>query len=70
MPKQKQNKYPYIQAWGKYMGSQEYYILDQMKKAEKDGAPNDAYYKSSETGTWVTYAESGERMQKLLDDYK
>lgn len=45
-------KYLHIRAWGEYMGSMNYYIVDQQALAEKDGAPENALYKRGEE--WIT----------------
>jgi hypothetical protein len=47
-------KYKYIVAWGRYMGSMDYYILDQIELAETDKAPVDAIYRRSELANSVT----------------
>lgn len=52
-------KYPYIVAWGKMMGSMNYYIEDMLRQAERDGAPEDATYlkninSDNATGKWST----------------
>lgn len=44
--------YPYIQAWGKHMGSFDYYIEAQIEEAREDNAPPTACYKSG--GVWTT----------------
>lgn len=46
-------KYPYIRAWHYRSGSFQYYINEQVKAAEKDGAPQNAIYKSG-NGEWRT----------------
>jgi hypothetical protein len=46
--------YLYIRAWGRMMGSNLSYIADQVSEARKEKAPEDALYKSSETGRWET----------------
>jgi hypothetical protein len=49
-------KHKYVVAWGKYVGSKDYYIKDQLALAEKDNAPENAIYKRS-SGDWATTAE-------------
>jgi len=44
-------KYPYIWAWGKSLGSFDYYIEMQIAKAVAEQAPWDACYKASEGST-------------------
>jgi len=46
--------YPYIRAWGRHMGSNLSYIADQVSEARKDKAPEDATFKSADTGEWHT----------------
>lgn len=50
-------QYKYIRAWGRYMGSYQYYIDEQVYKAQQDGAPENAIYLSGTTGEWVTFDE-------------
>lgn len=45
-------KYPYIYKWGKYLGSYNYYILNEMLGAENDKAPENAISKTG--GKWDT----------------
>lgn len=57
--KELRKKYPYIVAWGKMIGSMDYYINDMVRQAEKDGAPEDATYvknvtSDNATGKWST----------------
>jgi hypothetical protein len=49
-----QQDYPWIRVWGKYLGSSPYYIDDQVAEARRDGAPQDAIYKDSDTEEWRT----------------
>jgi len=46
-------KYAHIRTWGCLLGSYEYYIKGEQSRAEREGAPVDALYKSHE-GHWVT----------------
>jgi len=46
-------KYRYILAWCKYVDSKPYYLLEQLKAAEKSNAPQDAYSQRPD-GTWRT----------------
>lgn len=36
--------YPYIRAWGHYMGSQQYYIDDEVQRARDSKAPSSAIH--------------------------
>jgi hypothetical protein len=47
------NDYPFIRAWGRLMGSYNYYIRDQVQQARDDHAPANAVYRR-EDGTWAT----------------
>lgn len=48
-------EYPYIQAWGKILGSFPGYIADEIGRARADGAPKNAIYKQSGgEREWVT----------------
>jgi hypothetical protein len=49
------NEYPYIEAWGRYLGSLSYYIRDQTDKARRDKAPRTAIYERD--GKWITFEE-------------
>lgn len=61
--------YPYIRAWGTYLGSFPYYINDQIALATKDGAPERSIYKSHE-GQWVTFDEiENLRVKALVQKY-
>lgn len=60
--------YPYIRAWGKYLGSFAYYINDQIDQANQDGAPEDAVYKNNEN-VWVTFGQLNADSQALLKSY-
>lgn len=44
--------YPYIRAWGEMMGSFRPYILGEVDKARRTGAPHTAIYERD--GTWHT----------------
>lgn len=41
-------KYPYIRAWGEWIGSYDYYIRDQQALAEREAAPATAIYKGED----------------------
>lgn len=62
-------KHKYVVAWGKYVGSMDYYIKDQLALAEKDNAPENAIYKDRD-GTWRTIdALEDENTAASLHDY-
>lgn len=46
--------FPYIRAWGHMMGSFQYYIDEQLRKAREDGAPETAIYRNDD-GSWCTW---------------
>jgi len=66
-------KYKHIVAWGRFMGSYDYYIESQPLKAERDNAPEDAIYKEQEIdvllkGEWVTYGKvTNPRSRNIMD---
>ena len=43
--------YPYIVAWGRLMGSAQYYVMDQLRLAKMEHAPATAIYRTA-AGTW------------------
>lgn len=45
MSKHTPGDYPYIRRWGELMGSNSYYIEEEIKRARADGAPQTAIYK-------------------------
>ncbi|XVV02468.1 hypothetical protein ACQPW3_34690 [Actinosynnema sp. CA-248983] len=45
--------YPFVRAWGRLMGSYDYYIRDKVQLAREDHAPANAVYRR-EDGTWTT----------------
>jgi len=56
----KQNlTYPYLRAWCSMMGSEPYYVEQQLKRAKESDAPHDAIYERAgpegEPGGWATY---------------
>lgn len=62
-------KYKYIVAWGRYVGSKDYYIEDQLEKAEKENAPKRAISKAHD-GTWRTMdAIEDPNLVAALEDY-
>jgi len=50
-------KYPCILAWGKYLGSLDYYIKNQIDRATRDNAPRNAIYYNDEKSKWITSNE-------------
>ena len=72
--KNQPNDYAYIRAWGNLMGSQGWYIEDQIRKARAAGAPPTAIYErydnehgSGPTGVWATFEEiTGTGTQDLV----
>lgn len=49
----KTQDYPYIRAYNRSMGSQEYYIQDRVDEARREHAPADAVRRNDD-GTWFT----------------
>jgi hypothetical protein len=54
METEKSLDYPYIRLWGKMLGSMPYYINDQVRRARKDGAPQNATFFSTDEQRWQT----------------
>jgi hypothetical protein len=50
------DEYPYIVLWGRYLGSYDYYIEQEVAQAKKDNAPKNATFTDS-TGRWHTFDE-------------
>ena len=48
--------YPYIRAWGNKMGSQSYFIEDQVRLARHENAPADAMWRGV-NGKWHLFSE-------------
>lgn len=46
-------EYPFIDIWGRMLGSQAYYIADEKARAKADNAPQTAIYKRQD-GSWAT----------------
>ncbi|QXV74327.1 hypothetical protein [Rhizobium phage RHEph16] len=71
-----EEKYKYIRAWGRMLHSFDWYINDEIDKAQKENAPNDAVYARTDhqegkrTGEWVRFSdlnpETQERVRKYL----
>lgn len=49
--------YRAIREWDRRLGSSFYYTHEQIAKAKRDGAPEDAIYKRTETGEWATVSD-------------
>lgn len=53
--------YPYIRAWGKKLGSFDYYIRAQIERARETNAPDDALYErydaQGRTGEWACLSD-------------
>lgn len=65
------SKYRHIAAWGRLLGSYNYFIELQQALAEEEGAPETACYKNRE-GVWVTFENLNENarleMLPLLEE--
>ena len=61
-------KYPYIRAWGQYLGSHSYYIEAQKEEAEKDNAPGTAFFKRS-NGTWGVAEDLDPEVRKVVETF-
>ena len=49
--------YKYVWAWGKLLGSMDYYIDRQIKKAREENAPLDAVYYDNKENKWHTVGD-------------
>jgi len=47
----------YVRAWGRLMGSDQYYIRGQVQKAREDNAPEDATWWDDNIGRWHRWSE-------------
>jgi hypothetical protein len=62
----REQPYPYVKSWGRYLGSRDYYIEEQVAQAVVDGAPKDAIFKDTE-GVWHTLAALQRQAPELRD---
>jgi hypothetical protein len=60
-----ETKYQWLVKWGRSLGSFDYYIANQVVKAEKSRAPFDAIYQK-QNGEWVRLQDCCEATQKEL----
>lgn len=51
------DKYPFVYAWGRFLGSFSYYIMGQIKRAIEENAPKTAIYKDEVNDVWKTVDE-------------
>ena len=53
------DEYKYIRAWGRMMGSYDYYIKNAQRKASEEEAPTNAIYKGVDTEgeRWFTFED-------------
>ena len=66
MPQPKE--YRHIRAWGRMMGSFEYYIRNQQNEASDDNAPLDAVYKKGDG--WHVYSDvTNAATREAMDHY-
>lgn len=59
-------KYPFIRAWGTYMGSYPYYIEGEKERAEKDNAPGTALFRRSD-GSWALFEDLHPETKAILE---
>lgn len=55
--------YPFIRAWGKIMGSFDYYIDDQIEEAVEDKCPQNVVYKDGDI--WKTIDDISNQKIKM-----
>lgn len=60
--------YRHIAAWGRYLGSYQYYIKDQQEQAALDNAPLDAVYYNNDQRRWVTLDEMAAPARQWLQE--
>lgn len=72
------NQYPFIRAWGQILGSNVWYIDDEIARAKKAGAPARAIYpkhandgSGQKTGEWATVddianSDTKARVEKIV----
>jgi len=58
--------YLYIRAWGKLLGSFDYYIENEVCKARKDNAPQTAIYRNDDK-TWQTVENVCEETKRQVE---
>jgi len=58
-------KYPYIQLWGAFLGSEKSYIKGQQELAERENAPDDAIFRRH-GGTWATFDKLSSYTKQLV----
>ena len=60
------HEYPYITVWGKMMGSYDYYIESQIRRARETNAPSTAIYEQGrKSGQWSVVEEVENRDTRL-----
>jgi len=62
----KKYDYPYITAWGKMLGSFDYYIKNVIEQAQKENAPKRSVYKRA-VGTWCTLDDCNKEVQEMIE---
>lgn len=58
-------EFPYIAAWGSFLGSEPYYIIQQIREARYDNAPKNSIYKDTTTDEWVTFDDCRNQSAKV-----
>jgi len=70
MTKLKTLDYPYLRAWCRHMGSQQYYTDMQIAKAREENAPHNAIYRDDDK--WRTFddisrEDTRERIKSIVE---
>ena len=60
-------KYPYIYAWGTFMGSEKSFITGQQALAERENAPHDAIFRKYDGG-WNTFSNTSTYTQQMIKE--
>lgn len=64
--------YHYVRAWGSLIGSREYFIQDEIDRANATNAPDNAIFYSLTTKSWRTVSDVSDSDLKLqlIDEVK
>jgi len=58
--------YPFIFAWGRYLGSNDDFIFNEIAAAKEDNAPPTAIYKDRVGEEWRTVGDINGRLGRIL----
>lgn len=66
--KVKDTSFPYVRAWGMFLGSSPWYIEEQVAQAQHQKAPALAIYRNQD-GTWTTAESLSPAIRERVDKY-